>query len=131
MKTAYVMSAARDWQLARRFQAIVCERGYEIAADWTVDAEKAGLTDAEHAGELGEEAELRIALSCIEAASHCNLGVMVFGPRWQEGLGFILEAGIAIYSSGELHVVSPPRGSVFWRLPWVTTFDSFETWRDA
>lgn len=133
-RTVYVMSAARDWFSARQVQDILRMRGWEILGDWTHDAERAGFTDREHAGELDRATKRDLAEQCVISASTCDLAVLLFGPKFAEGMGFLIETGIVIgrcstcTSGFNLHVISPPRDSIFFSLDGVTVFEDTATW---
>lgn len=128
MRTAYVMAAARDWFSARQVQDVLRMRGWEVLGDWTHDAERAGFTDREHAGELDRATKRDLAERCIVAATDCDLAILLCGPRFSEGMGCLIETGIVIALRTELHVISPPRDSVFFALDRVTVFEGLATW---
>jgi hypothetical protein len=130
-ETAYVSAAFGDWLEARAVQKVLIFNGYIIQDDWTLDAEKVGSRDKEWTGEISHEDQLSIAGEHIKAATTCNRHVLVCGPTFKDCFGGIGEFFLALNSVAQCDVIAPPRNSVFFHLPNVKVFESFDKWKES
>jgi hypothetical protein len=123
--TAYVAGRFADWRHAREAQGVLRAGGYEITYDWTVHAE-AG--DNERDGSLTPEAMRRAAQTDLDAAYRADLLVLVCRDDMADALGCYVELGAALVGGATVHVIAPPRASIFFHLADVTAFADVEAW---
>lgn len=127
-KRAYVAGRFGDWQSVRRAQAFLRERDYEITYDWTVHAEPRGARVNEWKNEIPAHVQARAAITDLTAAGDAELLVLVCEGDMAGALGCYVEFGAAAVAGAEIHVIAPPRNSIFWHLPNVETFSGYEAW---
>lgn len=127
-RAAYVAGRFGDWQKVREVQAVLRAAGYQITYDWTVHAEPKGAKAKEWAGELPVDVQRTAAVTDLEAARLADLLVLVCEDDMAGALGCYVEFGAAATAGASLHVIAPPRGSIFWHLPNARTFCSREHW---
>jgi hypothetical protein len=128
VNTAYVAGRFGDWQTIRRVQTFLRDRGYSITYDWTVHAEPKDARDQEWKGALPVDVQRTAALTDLAAAGDADLLVLVCEQDMAGALGCYVEFGAAAVAGRVIHVIAPPRGSIFWHLPTVETFCSIEAW---
>lgn len=127
-RSAYVAGRFSDWQKVREVQAVLRAHGYEITYDWTVHAEPKDARQKEWKGELPVDVQRNAALLDLHAARDADLLVLVCEDDMAGALGCYVEFGAAAVAGREIHVIAPPRGSIFWHLPNVRVFCYRETW---
>lgn len=126
MPSAYVAARWHDWELAREVQNILRTLGYRIPIDWTLAAELDILGDRAEKPDV--TAWARIAEEEIDAGPDADLLVVVCKDKMEDAIGCWLEAGAAMHARTKVHILGPPRNSVFWALPWVSTFADVDEW---
>lgn len=127
-KTAYVMGAGGDWKRVRYVQTHLRARGYVIENDWTIYQDTDEKRRIEHEGELGLAVKASAAITNMMAAKNSDLCVMVCGPCVSQAIGAWIETGAAMSHGRQVHVINPPRDSVFWEFGNVRVFQGTLDW---
>jgi hypothetical protein len=125
VKGAYVAGRFGDWRAIRRVQDVLRAQGYRITYDWTVHAERG---DNERDGSMTAAALRAAAATDLAAAFAADLLVLACVDDMADALGCYVELGAALVANAEVHVIAPPRPSIFFHLDRVETFSDFAAW---
>jgi hypothetical protein len=126
--TAYVAGRFGDWRIIREVQAALRAAGCTITYDWTVHAERG---ESERDGSMTRVAMAAAAGTDLAAAWDADLFVLVCEGDMADAIGCYIEFGAAAAAGATLHVIAPPRPSIFWCLPAAVTFPDRESWVSA
>ena len=127
-RRAYVAGRFGDWRVVRQVQDTLREHGYQITYDWTVHAEPRGARINEWKNEIPAEVQTKAAITDLCATEDADLLVLVCEDDMVGAIGCYIELGAAAAAGKQVHVIAPPRNSIFWHLPNVRTFCYRETW---
>lgn len=122
---AYVAGRFGDWRIVRQVQVALRVADHAIIYDWTVHAERG---ENERDGSMTDEAMAAAARADLDAAGEADLLVLVGVGDMADALGCYIELGAALQAGREVHVIAPPRPSIFWKLPNVTVFPTLDDW---